>query len=56
MLDIKDIVNVIVNRETTTKTITDLQTAAILSVHQVYGATESYREYTSTTSMIEDGF
>lgn len=56
MLDIKDIVNVIVNRETTTKTISDLQTAAILSVHQVYGATESYREYTSTTSMIEDGF
>ena len=56
MLEIKDIVNVVVNRETTTKTIADLQTIAVLSVHQNYGEAEVYREYSSTTQMIEDGF
>lgn len=56
MLEIKDIVNVVINRETTSKTIQDLQTIAILSVHANYAEGESYREYTSTTDMIEDGF
>lgn len=56
MLEIKDIVNVVVNRETTSKTIADLQTIAVLSVHQNYGEEEVYREYSSTTEMIEDGF
>ena len=56
MLEIKDIVNVVVNRETTSKTIADLQTIAILSVHQNFAETEVYREYGSTTEMLEDGF
>lgn len=56
MLEIKDIVNVVVNRETTSKTIADLQTIAILSVHQKFSEGEVYREYGSTTEMIEDGF
>ena len=56
MLEIKDIVNVVVNRETTSKTIADLQTIAVLSVHQNYGVGEVYREYSSTTQMIDDGF
>ena len=55
MLEIKDIVNVIINRETSSKTIRDLQTIAILSVHANFGG-ELYREYTSATDMITDGF
>ena len=55
MLEIKDIVNVIINRETSSKTIRDLQTIAILSAHAgEFG--ELYREYTSATDMIKDGF
>lgn len=56
MLEIKDIVNVVVNRETTSKTVADLQTIAVLSVHQNFAETETYREYGSTTEMLEDGF
>lgn len=56
MLEIKDIVNVVVNRETTTKTTADLQTIAILSVHQNFNVAETHREYSSTTEMLEDGF
>ena len=56
MLEIKDIVNVIINRETASKTIRDLQTIAILSVHTNYSVNEVYRQYSSTTDMIEDGF
>lgn len=56
MLEIKDIVNVVINRETTSKTVSDLQTTAILSVHQVFDEAETYREYGSTTEMINDGF
>ena len=55
MLEIKDIVNVIINRETSSKTIRDLQTIAILSVHANF-ATEVSVEYTSATDMITDGF
>lgn len=56
MLEIKDIVNVIINRETSSKTIRDLQTIAILSVHSNYSSGELYREYTSASDMITDGF
>lgn len=56
MLEIKDIVNVVINRETTSKTIADLQTIAVLSVHTNFSVGEVYREYSSTTAMIEDGF
>ena len=56
MLEIKDIVNVVVNRETTSKTIADLQTIAILSVHQNFEEGEVYREYSSTTEILDDGF
>lgn len=56
MLEIKDIVNVVINRETTSKTVADLQTIAVLAVHANYGENEMYREYTSTTDMLEDGF
>ena len=56
MLEIKDIVNVIINRETTSKTIRDLQTIAILSVHANYAVGETYREYSSASDMITDGF
>ena len=55
MLEIKDIVNVIINRETSSKTIRDLQTIAILSVHTNFDG-ELYREYTSASDMIKDGF
>lgn len=55
MLEIKDIVNVIINRETSSKTIRDLQTIAILSVHTNFGG-ELYREYTSASDMIKDSF
>lgn len=56
MLEIKDIVNVIINRETTTKTIADLQTIAVLSYHTNFSGAEVYREYSSTTEMLADGF
>ena len=56
MLEIKDVVNVIINRESSSKSIQDLQTIAILSNHSVYGVGEAYREYGSTTEMLSDGF
>ena len=56
MLEIKDIVNVTINRETTSKTVADLQTIAVLSVHDNFTGDEVYRQYGSTTDMIEDGF
>ena len=56
MLEIKDIVNVVINRETTSKTIRDLQTIAVLSVHDNFAPTETYRIYSSTTEMLDDGF
>lgn len=56
MLEIKDIVNVIINRETTSKTVADLQTIAVLSVHSNYSGSEVYREYSSTSDMLADGF
>lgn len=56
MLELKDIVNVVINRETSNKTTRDLQTIAVLSVHSNFSGTEVYREYTSTTALLEDGF
>ena len=56
MLEIKDIVNIIINRETASKTTRDLQTIAILSVHDNFGSGEKSREYSSTRGMLEDGF
>ncbi|QFP93517.1 tail sheath protein [Edwardsiella phage vB_EtaM_ET-ABTNL-9] len=56
MLEIKDIVNVVINRETTSKTVRDLKTIAVLSKHNLYGESEAYREYSSTTAMLDDGF
>ena len=56
MLEIKDIVNVVINRETTSKTIRDLQTIAVLSAHDNFTPTETYRIYSSTTEMLDDGF
>ena len=56
MLEIKDIVNVVINRETTSKTIRDLQTIAVLSAHNNFTPTETYRIYSSTTEMLDDGF
>lgn len=54
MLAVKDIVNVIINRETTSKTIRDLQTIAVLSKHDAFES--GHRVYTSTTAMLDDGF
>ena len=56
MLHISDIVNVIINRETTSKTVRDLQTIAVLSKHSHFGTNELYRKYSSTTEMLSDGF
>ena len=56
MLEIKDIVNIIINRETASKTTRDLQTIAILSVHDNFGSGEKSREYSSTRDMLKDGF
>ena len=56
MLQISDIVNVIINRETTSKTVRDLQTIAVLSKHTHFGTNELYRKYSSTTEMLSDGF
>lgn len=56
MLQIQDIVNVIINRETTSKTVRDLQTIAVLSKHTRFGTNEVYRKYSSTTEMLDDGF
>lgn len=54
MLEVKDIVNVIINRETTSKTIRDLQTIAVLSQHARF--TDVYQRYGSTTDMLDAGF
>ena len=52
MLEIKDIVNVIINRETVSKTIRDLQTIAIVSESTNLGSFV----YTSTTQMLDAGY
>lgn len=54
MLTVDQIVRVVINRETTSKTVRDLQTIAILSKHTHFA--ETYRRYQSTTAMLEDGF
>ena len=54
MLQIQDIVNVTISRETVSKTVRDLQTIAILSKHDRF--TEAYRKYSSTKEMLDEGF
>ena len=54
MLQIQDIVNVTISRETASKTVRDLQTIAILSKHDRF--TEAYRKYSSTKEMLDEGF
>jgi hypothetical protein len=53
-MKIESIVKVDITRETVSKTVRDLQTTAILSVHTRFA--EAYREYTGTMEMLEDGF
>ena len=53
MLTIDQIVRVVISRETSTKTVRDLQKIAILSEHTRFA--EAYRRYQSTTAMLADG-
>ena len=53
MLEIKDIVNVIINREVVSKTVRDLQTIAVLTGENRY---TGYRKFTSVTAMLSYGF
>lgn len=53
-MKIEAIVKVDITRETTSKTIRDLQTTAILTQHEVFA--EDSRVYSGTDEMIEDGF
>ena len=54
MLTIDQIVRVVIRRETSTKTVRDLQKIAILSKHTRFA--ETFRRYQSTTAMLADGF
>lgn len=54
MLTIDQIVRVVIRRETSTKTVRDLQKIAILSEHTRFA--ETFRRYQSTTAMLVDGF
>lgn len=53
-MKIESIVKVDITRETSSKTIRDLQTIAVLSVHERFA--EDYRIYEDTNSMLEDDF
>lgn len=53
-MKIESIVKVEITRETSSKTIRDLQTIAVLSVHERFA--EDYRIYEDTDSMLDDGF
>lgn len=53
-MKIESIVKVDITRETVSKTVRDLQTTAILSVHTRFA--DTYREYSGTMEMLEDGF
>lgn len=54
MLTIDQIVRVVIRRETSTKTVRDLQKIAVLSKHTRFA--ETFRRYQSTTAMLADGF
>lgn len=54
MLTVDDIIKVNITRETSSKTIRDLQTIAVLSKHEVFP--ETYRIYTNSADMLVDGF
>lgn len=53
-MKIESIVKVDITRETSSKTIRDLQTIAVLSVHERFA--EDYRIYEDTNSMLEENF
>lgn len=53
-LAIKDIVNVIINRQTVSKSVSDLSTIAILAKHTVF--TEGFRVYADASDALRDGF
>ena len=53
-MEIKDIVNVTITRETSSKTVRDLQTIAVLSHHTKFA--ETARRYGGTQEILEDGF
>lgn len=54
MLTVDSIIKVEITRETSSKTIRDLQTIAVLSVHEVFA--ETHRVYTNASDMLTDGF
>lgn len=54
MLTVDSIVKVEITRETSSKTVRDLQTIAVLSKHEVFA--EAYRIYTNASDMLVDGF
>lgn len=53
-MKIESIVKVDIKREVVSKTVRDLETIAILSVHTRF--TDVFREYSDLTTMLEDGF
>lgn len=54
MLTVDSIVKVEITRETSSKTVRDLQTIAVLSQHEVFA--ETFRVYTNASEMLTDGF
>lgn len=54
MLTVDSIVKVEITRETSSKTVRDLQTIAVLSEHAVFA--DTYRIYTDASAMLTDGF
>ena len=54
MATINDVVKIVIKRESNRVTIRDLETILVLTTHVRF--TETYRIYTSTTDMLEDGF
>lgn len=54
MLTVDDIIKVHITRETSSKTVRDLQTIAVLSKHEAFP--ETYRIYTDSADMLTDGF
>lgn len=54
MLTVDSIIKVAITRETSSKTVRDLQTIAVLSQHEVFA--ETHRVYTDSSDMLTDGF
>lgn len=53
-MDIDSIIKIEITRETSSKTVRDLQTVAVLSKHEVFA--DTYRIYTDAKDMLTDGF